>query len=272
MPLTHPAPEIVRTAAAGAAQATLVLVHGAWHGAWCWQDGFAQRLAARGITSVAPSLPAHAGSASSRRLNRLRMRDYVDAVLAVVAEETTRASGPVFLAGHSMGGAITQQLLARTDRPALAGAALLAAMPPKGVISVTLGLARHETGTFLAANATLDLGRLVRTPEQIRERFFRPGTSASVVEACRARVQSESYLAFLDMLALDRPKPRPVSEPILVVGAGEDTIFGADDVAATAAAWGTAPVMLPDLGHDLMLDDGWERTADLLADWVLTHA
>lgn len=271
--MSHPAlpTEILRVDAADP-QATVVLVHGAWHGAWCWQDGFAQRLAERGIASVAPSLPGHAGSASSRRLNRLRMRDYVDAVVAVVEAETSRTGAPVFVAGHSMGGAITQLLLARTERPALAGAALLAAMPPKGVIGVTLDLARHETGLFAVANARLDLGRLVRSPDQVRSRFFRPATPAPVVEACHARVQSESYAAFLDMLVLDRPKPRPVPEPILVVGAQEDTIFGPDDVAATAAAWGTRPVMVPDLGHDVMLDEGWERVADLLADWIRTHA
>ena len=59
-------------------RATVVLVHGAWHGAWCWQDGFAQRLATRGISTIALSLRGHAGSADGVRLNRMRMRDYVD--------------------------------------------------------------------------------------------------------------------------------------------------------------------------------------------------
>jgi hypothetical protein len=27
----------------------VVLVHGAWHGAWCWRDGFTQRLEAAGL-------------------------------------------------------------------------------------------------------------------------------------------------------------------------------------------------------------------------------
>ena len=40
-------------------------------------------------------------------------------------------------------------------------------------------------------------------------------------------------------------------------------------VAATAEAWGATAVMFDEIGHDVMLDVGWERVADGLADWVL---
>ena len=248
-------------------RATVVLVHGAWHGAWCWQDGFAQRLAERGISSVAPSLRGHAGSADGVRLNRLRMRDYVDDVAQVVAS----LDSP-YVAGHSMGGGVVQGLLSRPDRPAIAGAALLASMPPRGVIGVTLQVATHTPGTFLKSNLTLNLGRLVHTSEQVRSMFFRAGTPDAIVDSTTARVQSESYLAFLDMLALDRPKPVPVDVPVLVLGAGEDPIFTRNDVAATAKAWGTEPVMVEGIGHDVMLDAGWEQVADQLSDWVLSSS
>ncbi|MCW2755669.1 MAG: hypothetical protein JWQ32_3080 [Marmoricola sp.] len=249
-------------------QATIVLVHGAWHAAWCWQDGFAQRLAEHGISSLSPSLRGHGGSSDGVRLNRMRMRDYADDVASVLAG----LDAPAFVAGHSMGGGVVQGLLERTDRPVLAGAALLASMPPRGVIGVTTRVARHSPGTFLLANATMNLARLARTPDQVRALFFRAATPFDVVAATTARVQSESYLAFLDMLVLDRPRPRSVDEQVFVLGAGEDPIFSRAETAATAQAWGTEPVMIEGIGHDVMLDVGWEAVADQLSAWVLSNS
>lgn len=245
--------------------ATVVLCHGAWHGAWCWQDGFAQRLAERGISTVAPSLRGHAGSADGHRLNLSRLRHYADDLAAVVDS----LDGPVYLAGHSMGGGVVQTFLERTDRPKVAGAALLASMPPAGVYKVTLSLAQQRTLDFVATNLTWNLGRLVRDDEHVREMFFTAATPADVVRRTRERLQSESYLAFVDMLLLDRPRPRAAGEPVLVVAAEQDAVFDAADAAALARAWGTTVTTVDGIGHDLMLDAGWERVADLVADWVL---
>ncbi|MEZ5408155.1 MAG: alpha/beta hydrolase [Acidimicrobiales bacterium] len=70
--------------------ATVVLVHGAWHGPWCFAkvlDG----LAARGVDAVAPELPLLGGLG-------------VDAEL--VADLVAGIDGPVVLLGHSYGGQV----------------------------------------------------------------------------------------------------------------------------------------------------------------------
>jgi pimeloyl-ACP methyl ester carboxylesterase len=264
--------EIIRTDAPDP-RATVVLLHGAWHGAWCWQDGFAQRLATRGISTVAPSLRGHGGSTEGVHLNRIRMRDYVDDLSEVVEQTGAQSGAAPFVAGHSMGGAVVQGFLSRPNAPGIAGAAMLASIPPRGLRGVTPKIAKYAPRAFAASNLTFDLGRLVGNPDRVRTLFFRPSTPDDIVEATAARVQSESFRAFvLNLLGLERPRPHAVGVPVWVMGATEDAIFTPAMVAATAGAWGATPVMFDEIGHDVMLDAGWERVADALADWVLHNA
>jgi pimeloyl-ACP methyl ester carboxylesterase len=147
---------------------------------------------------------------------------------------------------------------------------MLASIPPRGLRGVTPRIAKYSPGAFALSNLTLDLGRLVRTTEQVRALFFRPSTPDCIVEAATARVQPESFRAFvLNMLGLERPKPHSTDVPVWVMGATDDAIFTPAMVAATAEAWRATPVIFDEIGHDVMLDVGWERVADGLADWVL---
>lgn len=68
--------------------ATFCLVHGAWHGAWCW-DRLVPELEALGHGAVAVDLPSHDPNAG--------LADYAAAVAAA-------AAGADVLVGHSFGG------------------------------------------------------------------------------------------------------------------------------------------------------------------------
>jgi pimeloyl-ACP methyl ester carboxylesterase len=79
--------------------ATFVLVHGAWHGGWCWYK-LVTRLEARGHRVLAPDLPGHGVDRSLARA--ATYSDYVSRITDILDAE----SDPVVLVGHSMGGAI----------------------------------------------------------------------------------------------------------------------------------------------------------------------
>ena len=80
--------------------ATIVLVHGAWHGAWCWTKVIPE-LRALGISVVAPDLPGHGDDTSP-------VGDVaVDA--ARVVEVVRSLDGPVVLVGHSYGGVVISE-------------------------------------------------------------------------------------------------------------------------------------------------------------------
>ena len=194
------------------------------------------------------------------------MRDYVDDLEAVVAAEPD----PPVLVGHSMGGGVIQHLLCRASRPPVAGVVLLAALPPGGALWATLRAAWRSPVDFVLANVTLDLGRLVRTPEQARQAFFSEGIDATRLAASTRQLGSESYLAFLDMVVFDRPPVAPpeARPPLLVLGGETDAIFSPSEVHATAAAWGTQAEIVPGMAHNLLSDVGWEQIADRVVDFA----
>jgi pimeloyl-ACP methyl ester carboxylesterase len=83
--------------------ATVVLVHGAWHGAWCF-DRVVPLVRASGVDVVAVDLPGH--GADARPLADLAGdAAHVASVLDAVSDEP----GDVVLVGHSYGGAVITQ-------------------------------------------------------------------------------------------------------------------------------------------------------------------
>ena len=56
--------------------------------------------------------------------------------------------------------------------------------------------------------------------------------------------------------------------PVLVIGAEHDGFFTAGEMLRTAAAYGTQAEIVPGIGHNLMLDQGWPQVADRIDTWV----
>lgn len=75
----------------------ILLVHGAWHGAWCWHKTV-PALAAHGITAHTLDLPGH----GLRNAEPQTLAGYAEAVARKLAE----LSEPAVLLGHSMGGQV----------------------------------------------------------------------------------------------------------------------------------------------------------------------
>jgi pimeloyl-ACP methyl ester carboxylesterase len=75
----------------------IVLVHGAWHGAWCWEM-LAPLLEERGYEVSTLDLPGLGDDRTPRQ--DVTLSSYIDRVVGVVDSGRT----PVLLVGHSMGG------------------------------------------------------------------------------------------------------------------------------------------------------------------------
>lgn len=239
----------------------ILFVHGAWHGAWCWQEHFLPYFAEHGYAAFALSLRGHGGSDGRNQLRWTRIADYVEDVAQVMGG----LPQPPILVGHSMGGLIVQKFLETRSAPA---AVLLASVPLTGVLRTTLRIAAHHPAEFLKANLTMRLYPIIGTPDLTREAFFSATMPAEQVNAYFARMQDESYLGFLDMLGLNLPRPQKVKAPLLVLGAADDMIFHTDQVHATARAYNTHAEIFPNMAHDMMLEAGWQSVADRILGWL----
>lgn len=78
---------------------TIFLIHGAWHGAWCWERVI-PLLEAKGHRVLAPNLPCNTQS------KKISMTDYVELILALLSQQRQ----PVTLVGHSLAGLIISQV------------------------------------------------------------------------------------------------------------------------------------------------------------------
>jgi pimeloyl-ACP methyl ester carboxylesterase len=85
---------------------TFVLVHGSFHGAWCW-DRLVPVLEARGHTVVVPELPASGNDPAP--IAEATLDAYVERIASVVEAQ---AELPL-LVGHSMGAIVSAQVAER---------------------------------------------------------------------------------------------------------------------------------------------------------------
>ena len=97
---------------------TFALVHGAWHGAWCW-EGLTPLLSQAGHDVVAPQLPSDDGSAD------------FDAYADVVCTALLECDDDVVVVAHSLAGATGPLIPAR--RPVRHLVYLCAAIPEPGL-------------------------------------------------------------------------------------------------------------------------------------------
>ncbi len=139
-------------------RATIVLVHGAWHGAWCWER-VVPLLEQRGLSVRTVELPSVGPSGSDRP----DLTDDAAAVSAVL----DAVGGPILLCGHSYGGmVITRAAADRSDVNRLVY--LCAAMPDSG----ESGAAVFERAGITAGWLVVDDGLMSVDPEQASSVFY----------------------------------------------------------------------------------------------------
>jgi pimeloyl-ACP methyl ester carboxylesterase len=158
--------------------ALFALVHGAWHGAWCWEKVIPE-LESRGHSAVAMDMPIEDPEAG--------WSEYADAVIAAIE------GGDAILVGHSMGGIVIPVV---ADRIAVKHSVFLASiLPLPGKSFVQLLGEEPEMATGLARGGMVshDDGSTSWEKDAAIDVFYQD-CSADDAEAAFANLRRQSFV------------------------------------------------------------------------------
>ena len=125
-----------------------VLLHGAWHGGWCW-DGVIKGLEEAGHTAEAPTMPGHHPDDDR---SDIKFENYVDKIVDVLNNQAS----PVVLVGHSSAGFLIQSAAPKVPDNLAQLIFLNAFILPDGKCQFDLVPPEASEGMTAAANASPD--------------------------------------------------------------------------------------------------------------------
>ena len=167
-------------------QKTFLLVHGPWHGAWCWRN-VVSLLQASGHLVFAPDLPGDGQDKTP--LPDVTFRDVVDRIGGLV----DRGADPVILVGHSLNAPVISQV-AEEYPDKIAQLIYLAALVPYDGESVVDMLATHPQGIAMQAWEKVAQGVSLR-PDQAETLLYHDCPSFDARRALKLlRPQAEALL------------------------------------------------------------------------------
>lgn len=222
----------------------VLLIHGAHHGPWVWDD-LSPLLE---VPHLAVSLPGRGGAASPHRsLGSLTMADLISSVAA----DLDRAGwNRAVVVGHSLGGAVAAGLAARSARRVHHLLLIAAAVPEPG----RCALDSWPAGLRWLPRAALALrpgGS--RAPVIISARRARKGLASDLADAQARRLLDRLVPETPAFLISPMPEtPLPPGLPRSYLLARQDRIHKPRRQAATAARLGASVIEI-DSGHDPML-------------------
>ncbi len=213
-------------------------------------------LAGKGWSSYALSLRNHPGShevADEEYRVSLRVSDYAEDVAAV----TGWIGRPCVVVGHSLGGIVAQRYLANRFAAGRseAGMVLLASVPPGAL------------GPIRDGPIPTDVPYLLE-PAEAAERYFRAGGQAAWGETVARLVpESPSVMNHYSLAPGVKIAPDAIPCPRLVVSAGHERgAVPRDD--RIARYYGAEYYPASEVGHDLMLDEGWGEVLGQVEGWL----
>jgi pimeloyl-ACP methyl ester carboxylesterase len=248
--------ETIYTKSSSPSKGTVVLLHGVCFGAWYWESNFQPWFTEKGYDVVAVSYRNHGKSESNGSLRWRTINEYIEDIHSVVAA----IKDDVYLIGHSMGGFLVQHYLQKHPSPKIKKAALLCTVPASGIAGATWQVMKVYPFSFLKALVTFSFKPVFNTYPKAKRLMFANHFPDAELQPIVARMQDESFRAYLDMMLLNLPSTKPTGVALLMIG-GEDDFLVLPSALEKNAQQLNAELVLMKGAHCINMEKGWERVA-----------
>jgi pimeloyl-ACP methyl ester carboxylesterase len=259
---------------------TIVLVHGFWVTPRSWEH-WITHYEARGFKVLAPSYPGFEVEVESLNADptpvaKVTVPAIIDHLESVIRE----LDAPPVIIGHSAGGAFTQILL---DHGFGAAGVAMNSAPTEGVrvvpasqVKSTFPVLKSPANRHKAIPLTFEQWNYAFTntfPEDearaLYERYAIPASGAIVWGGVLANFQPGHQDTWVDYHNDSRA-------PLLFVSGSEDHIMPPEVQRSNAKHYKSKSLTeireYDGYAHLLPAQEGWERIADEVLDWALTHS
>jgi pimeloyl-ACP methyl ester carboxylesterase len=241
----------------------IVMQHGMWHGAWCWEL-WQVLFAEWGWETHAHSLPGHSRSALQRPIARCTLDYY----LGFLKAEIDRLPCRPVLMGHSMGGALTQWYLkfVADDLPA---AVLVAPWVSHSMFGDGLApLLAYDPIGLLMMLVAWDATPMVRDAPGSAVRFLVGPQAAMSLKEILPHLGPESFTVLWQHNPPFWTPPEHVSTPMLWLAGEEDPLIGEPAQRRSAAHYRADYIVAAQARHSLMVEHNYRQTARSIRDWL----
>ncbi len=230
--------------------ATFVLVHGAWHGSWCWKR-VRKALQAEGQEVFTPTLTG-VGERSHLLAPQVNLNTHIDDVVNLLHWEDL---SDVVLCGHSYGGCVISGVADRVpDR--------IGELVYLDAFVLDDGESLHDTLPPAQRNLQHELtrqhGKGWKVPPIPAEVF---GVNAADIEWVNRQCTVQSLATFQQAIKLGGAADASISATFILANGWNDSPFPSFYERAKARGWKT--LTMP-CGHDVMVDRPEELTRVLL--------
>ncbi|HQS97072.1 alpha/beta fold hydrolase [Novosphingobium sp. 17-62-19] len=170
--------------------AGFVLIHGSWHGGWCF-DPVADILRARGHTVIAPTLPGMGGTADE--MAAVTLAGWGDFAAQHCRDLKEQGVGPVVLAGHSRGGLVVSTAAERDPSAMDALVYICAMMLPSGMSRAEFKELEGPNPAFDGIIRKVHGGIATEIDSENAAEVFAQISPPDLVEAAMARLMAEPH-------------------------------------------------------------------------------